>query len=132
LRCSPNADCDDWKRSDLHGIQLTVARTEQYLRVIMLFALAQDFRAPMQHDPPEAGPVFVVPIDHHCNRRVLDYVSQALEHGAGPAFRFFVDRDVERIATYREAHRHDMGNCASISGSKMGDPSIGQELARET
>jgi hypothetical protein len=98
----------------------------------MFFPLAQDFRGPMQHDPSEPGPIFVVPIDHHCNRRVLAYVSQALERGAGLAFRLFVDRDAERIATYREAHRHDMGNCVSISGSKMADPSIGQELARGT
>jgi len=92
----------------------------------MLRPLDQNCRAPVQHDPSEPGPILVVAIDDHRNRRFLGDIPQALEHGARLAFWLLVNRYVERIATHREAHRHCMGDCASISSSKMGDPSISQ------
>jgi len=56
---------------DRHGLKLRVAEAEQQLRVIMLRPLDQNFCPPVQHDPSESGPILVVVIDDHRNRRVL-------------------------------------------------------------
>ena len=95
---------------DLHGLELVVAGTKHDLRLIVLHATVEDFRGSPQHDPSEPTPVFVVAIGHHRYHGVLGDILQALEHGAGSAFWFLVDRKIERVAAHRETYRHHMGD----------------------
>src|SRR5262249_38265897 len=76
----------------------------------------------------EPRPVIVVPVDHHGDRGIFRNVAQALERHVG-ALRLLVDRDVERIALDREAHRHHVGRAAPIGGRAMRDLSAAEETA---
>ena len=93
----------------------------------MLTSLSEDLGASAKHNPAELLPILIVAIDDDGDRWVFGNIAQALERGAAGPFRLLVDGDVKRIPFYREAHRHDMGNCATISGREMTNPLLGEK-----
>ena len=111
---------------DLHRLELRVTGPEQRLGIVVLTSLRENLGASAKHNPAELLPILIVAIDDDGNRWVFGNIAQALERGAARPFRLLVDGDVERIPCYREAHRHDVGNCATISGGEMTNPLLGE------
>ena len=116
-----DADSDDRIPGNLPRLELAEAPRSMTC-ASLCSSMLEDVRAPAKHDPSEPGPAVIVAIGNHRYHGVLSDILQALEHGAWPAFWFFVDRSIERAAAHRETYRHHMGDGMSIGSGKMRDP----------
>ena len=88
-QCRPfDANSDDGMLRDLHRLELPIAGTQQRLRIVVFRPVGQDFGVPVQHHPAEQGPVFIVAIDDHGDRRILGDIPQSFQRGAGSRFGF--------------------------------------------
>src|SRR5919198_3499418 len=63
---------------DLHRGELRIARAQQRLSVLVLLPFAQDFGAPVQHDPAEPRPIPLVAVDNDGDGGILGNVLEPL------------------------------------------------------
>src|SRR5262245_46993076 len=95
----------------------------------MLAPIGEDFGMSVQHYPTEFCPIFVVVIHDDRHRRILGDIPQALEREAARLFRLVVNRDVESVLRYGEAHRYNMRDRSRVGSGEMRDPSMIQKSA---
>src|SRR5690349_21641465 len=86
---------NDGIASDLHGLELSIARTQERLCTVMFLAVHQDLAMPMQHHPAEQAPVLVVTIHDQRDRGIVEEIAHALEHRAWMTLGFVIHGDIE-------------------------------------
>jgi hypothetical protein len=127
-RDSLDVDGDNRKVPNLHGVELSIARSKQRLRPIVLDASSQNFSPSLQHDPGEAPPVFVITVEHDGHSGVFGDVAQPLQCSATIPLRLLVDGKVDHSIRQGEADRNNVRDGAVVGGRQMADPTCFDEV----